>query len=202
VDELPDTVKLANGGRVRGTVVEEDPQKGVTLKLGDGTLRKIPAKDVKQVEYGADAAKQAAPSPAPAAPGPIAVTSSPPPAPVGYVMVNTGSSTHRANPGLFVTGMVLTIVGATSIPIGGIALGVGEGKHCSSGTPMCGVGAGFLGGGVLFLGVGIPMLVVGGAQVPNESPGPAPTPAASVHRWWLPSRVAALPNGAAATWEM
>lgn len=47
-----DTVFLRNGGRVRGTVVEEDPARGVSIQLPDGELRKLLPSDVARVEYG------------------------------------------------------------------------------------------------------------------------------------------------------
>jgi hypothetical protein len=34
-----DLIFLANGGRIRGTVIEADPQKGVLVSLEDGTTR-------------------------------------------------------------------------------------------------------------------------------------------------------------------
>lgn len=96
-----DTVFMADGGRVVGTVVEEAPQ-GVTVQLADGTVRRYPAREVLRIEYSdgsvtaprhADApAGTAAPAPAPAPsaqppaaaprlpPPPPAYTSPPPPA--------------------------------------------------------------------------------------------------------------------------
>lgn len=47
-----DTVFLRDGGRLRGTVVEEAPGAGVTVQLVDGELRKVPAAAVVRVEYG------------------------------------------------------------------------------------------------------------------------------------------------------
>ena len=66
-----DTVLLTNGGRVRGAVIEEDPQKGTSVKLLDGTIRRIAARDVKQVLYRGDVAAVAPGSP-PAASGSFA----------------------------------------------------------------------------------------------------------------------------------
>jgi hypothetical protein len=69
--DAEDTVFLVNGGRVRGTVMEEDPAKGVTVKLPDGSVRKIAPAEVKRVQYGAEAPKPAPlPAPARAAPAP------------------------------------------------------------------------------------------------------------------------------------
>jgi hypothetical protein len=61
-----DTVFLKNGGRVRGSVVEEDPQKGVRVKLQDGTLRTVTSGDVDHVQYGDAASPPVAASPPPA----------------------------------------------------------------------------------------------------------------------------------------
>ena len=38
----PDEVLLANGGRLRGTVMEDDPVKGVSIQLLDGSTRRVP----------------------------------------------------------------------------------------------------------------------------------------------------------------
>jgi hypothetical protein len=57
-----DTVFLADGGRLRGIVTEDDPRRGVTIKLVDGTIRKVKRTDVARVEY-ADAPAPAIASP-------------------------------------------------------------------------------------------------------------------------------------------
>jgi hypothetical protein len=59
---VDDTVFLKNGGRLRGLVVEESATAGVRLKMPDGSIRTIPAKDVEHVTLGAQAP---APPPAP-----------------------------------------------------------------------------------------------------------------------------------------
>jgi hypothetical protein len=85
-----DVILLNNGGRVRGVVVEEDPQTGVRIKLLDGTIRTIKRADIREVRYHGEPAAPptpvaappptpvAAPAPAPAAPTP---TPTPEPAP-------------------------------------------------------------------------------------------------------------------------
>ncbi len=65
-DDAPDTVMLTNGGRMRGTVMEEDPQKGTSVKLLDGTVKRLAPGDVKRVVYAGDS--QPAPPVAPPAP--------------------------------------------------------------------------------------------------------------------------------------
>jgi hypothetical protein len=76
--DVDDTVLLKNGGRVRGTVMSEDPGQGVSVKLADGSVRAIPTAEVERVEYGTQAAEAPPGTAPPAAPGPL-----PPPAPVG-----------------------------------------------------------------------------------------------------------------------
>lgn len=51
--DVDDTVLLKNGGRVRGTVLEESPQTGVSVRVADGTIRTIPAAEVDHVVYPA-----------------------------------------------------------------------------------------------------------------------------------------------------
>ena len=46
-----DTVMLLDGGRVRGTVIVEDPRTGVTIQIPGGETRTIPAKDIFRIEY-------------------------------------------------------------------------------------------------------------------------------------------------------
>jgi hypothetical protein len=50
-DESLDTVLLTNGGRVRGTIFDDDPRTGVGIKLPDNTTRRIKSADVKKVLY-------------------------------------------------------------------------------------------------------------------------------------------------------
>lgn len=46
-----DVVLLQNGGRVQGTVVEDDPATGVQVRMADGTLARIPRASVQSVQY-------------------------------------------------------------------------------------------------------------------------------------------------------
>jgi hypothetical protein len=81
-DEPLDTALLVNGRRFRGSVMEEDPKKGTSIKLPDGTVRRVAAAEVKQVIY-ASATEPPAPSgvaaPAvpPSAPAAVPVTAPP-----------------------------------------------------------------------------------------------------------------------------
>lgn len=47
-----DTVELVDGGRVRGTIMTQDPKKGVRVQLGDGTVVEVPAEKIAKVTYG------------------------------------------------------------------------------------------------------------------------------------------------------
>ncbi len=133
-----DIVHLANGGRVRGTVFDEDPVKGVTVKLLDGTTRTIPMAEVARVQYGPAAAAAApapapAPPPAPAAPvlapvpsyGPMAAPVYPPRG--GHGAGDVPEVRQRRSTGLMVTGIVLMGVGAVSMAAGGALFAAGGG---------------------------------------------------------------------------
>jgi serine/threonine-protein kinase len=50
-DAVPDTVMLTKGGRLVGAVMEEDPRKGITIRLLDGTVRHLAPGEFKQVLY-------------------------------------------------------------------------------------------------------------------------------------------------------
>jgi hypothetical protein len=62
-----DTVFLANGGRLRGTVVADTPAE-VVVQLPDGSFRRLARGEVTRVEYADEPAQVGAPAPAPAAP--------------------------------------------------------------------------------------------------------------------------------------
>jgi hypothetical protein len=74
-----DTVLLTNGGRMRGTIMEEDPQRGVSVRLPDGTVRKLEASEVKEVHYASGPAPTRPQGPAATAPVPPPVVTPPPP---------------------------------------------------------------------------------------------------------------------------
>jgi hypothetical protein len=73
---------LTNGGRVRGTVMEEDPQRGTSVRLADGTVKQLAPSEVKQVIYGGHVQTEAAPQ-------------APPPTPT---LTPTGPATWTATP--------------------------------------------------------------------------------------------------------
>jgi hypothetical protein len=60
---LADEVLLVDGGRVRGSVIEESPKDGVKILLENGTTYVVPAAQVKEVHYGT--AKSTNPTPTP-----------------------------------------------------------------------------------------------------------------------------------------
>ena len=59
-DDTNDLVVLSNGGRVRGTVVEQSPATGVRIKLYDGSVRSFASAEIARVQY-ADGASPAQP---------------------------------------------------------------------------------------------------------------------------------------------
>ncbi len=67
-----DLVLLNNGGQIRGLVMSEDPKEGVSVRLANGTVRKIPASDIKSVQYAGESVAPK-PSPSPSAPVPVLV---------------------------------------------------------------------------------------------------------------------------------
>jgi hypothetical protein len=77
-----DTVFFLGGGRVRGTVLEESPTSGVTIRLLDGTLRKYSRDEIVRIEYadGSVSRRRQAPPPAPRPPVAPAPQAAPPPA--------------------------------------------------------------------------------------------------------------------------
>jgi hypothetical protein len=67
-----DVVFFVGGGRVRGTVIEENPRAGVRVKQLDGTYQTYPREDVARIEYADGTISQVAPAPAPQAAAPAA----------------------------------------------------------------------------------------------------------------------------------
>jgi len=67
-----DTVLLANGGVVRGTIIENVPEQDLVLQMPDGTIRKVPRAEVAVVYYAGmqppEAPPEAPPPPPPEAP--------------------------------------------------------------------------------------------------------------------------------------
>jgi hypothetical protein len=66
-------VFLNGGGRIQGTVLDEDPKVGVTVRLPDGTVKKVPRANIASIDYGRGGGSQAsAPTPQVAASAPAA----------------------------------------------------------------------------------------------------------------------------------
>jgi hypothetical protein len=193
-----DTVFLVGGGRVRGTIMAEEPGKGVTIRLADGTTRVIKAAEVQRVQYEEKEAPAAAPAPAPLpapapAPGPVAAPYGPPPA---YMvppppMASTSSGTHRRK-GLLATGIVFLSAGVIAMPCGGAALAASHHANYNYGyysddKDLRAAGDGLLIGGGIAIATGLPLFIVGLVKVKNrpesesrsDEQRPAPRPAVS-----------------------
>ncbi|WP_248352531.1 hypothetical protein [Anaeromyxobacter oryzae] len=79
-----DTVVFLNGGRVRGTVLEETPRHDVTIRLLDGTVRRYAREEIARIEYADGSVSRrrtAPPRPTTAAPPPYQPPRPPPYAP-------------------------------------------------------------------------------------------------------------------------
>ncbi len=82
-----DVVYFLAGGRVRGTVIEENPKTGVKVRLLDGSIQTYSRDDLVRIEYAdGSVSRRVTPAPAPApmaAPPPAAqpTAATPPPAP-------------------------------------------------------------------------------------------------------------------------
>lgn len=183
--DADDTVLLGNGGRIRGTVMEQDPKSGVSIKLVDGTVRKLKASEVKAVEFGkatprpveapAVDASPAPPAPPTAPPPPASVLApaSSPSSPTVQPLYDFRGGTHaprsrRNSTGLFVTGLVLMPLGVLTIGGGAAFVVSTEGlKHDTDVGPGMAI---FLAGGSLLL-AGALFTVVGGARSRVARPG-------------------------------
>jgi hypothetical protein len=129
--DVDDTVFLKGGGRIRGTIVEEEPTKGVRIKLPDGRTRTLKPAEVDHVQYAADApAPAAAPAPAPEpAPALAPTASAPPPAPTYYAASPPAwggapapeSGRRMRSKGLFIAGVTVGGVGVLGVA-GGLGL--------------------------------------------------------------------------------
>jgi hypothetical protein len=208
--DADDTVLLTNGGRVRGTVLEEDPTTGVRLRMPDGKVRTFKKAQVKSVKYGGEAADA---QPAPAAPPTSAPVVSAPPEPArapdlasyGGQPAGFGPSQDQPVPkhrrvGLLVTGIVAMGAGVILLPIGGAVFAINANKECqgSSGgfgsTPLttysykCGsdgeaAGGATMGVGGGLLAVGTVFFILGVVKVKDK-------PAAGATAWSVHPTVA------------
>lgn len=168
-----DVVLLKNGGRARGSVMEDSPDTGVRIKLLDGTIRVIPPAEVQSVSYATTASPQPSssappsssvlppPSPASAAvpppPAPTATAENPPPPNAATAAPAIEESKARLHSGFyfrFGVGPGFIASGASKAPgqpdvgISGIGVGV---ELAFGGTVAPGI---VIGGGIY--GTGIP----------------------------------------------
>jgi hypothetical protein len=170
-DNVTDTVLLTNGGRVRGTVMEDDPQKGTSVKLADGTFVRVKPAEVKQVLYGGRV-DTALPPPAavpmvtapaltvPAlAPG-LLTPLDPHPHPENAVPTAGGGKAMRG------AGIGLTVVGGVLVVLGGFTAGALAGADCVSGCMYTyALPAALLAGGASLLVPGLVLWSVGQSRV-------------------------------------
>jgi hypothetical protein len=81
-----DNVYFLGGGRVRGTVIEENPKTGVKVRLLDGTMQVYPRDDLVRIEYAdwSVSRRVTPPPPAAAAAAPPQPAAAPTPAPPAH----------------------------------------------------------------------------------------------------------------------
>jgi hypothetical protein len=104
-------IRLKNGGFINGDIMEVMPQQYATIKLADGTIRKIEWSDIERVDTSATTA----PEPAPAAAQAPVVTTPVPVAPVApATTIKYEMRSVHGVPGLFVPGLI--IFGLSWIP--------------------------------------------------------------------------------------
>jgi hypothetical protein len=172
-DVAEDVVFLVNGGRVRGTVMEEDGET-VSIRRADGVVRRIPRAEVSSVRYGdegrpADAAGDDSTAGAGAARhrqgggnGEMVAAVEPhgarhaPPAGPGYVEF------ERRSRGAMIAGIVLLSVGAAG-GIGGLVAYVsGDSDDTFAiALPIWIVGGTSLITGIVLTAVGAPKVPIG-----------------------------------------
>jgi hypothetical protein len=165
-----DTVFLGNGGRLRGAVMWQDPKNGVSIKLLDGSVRVVPAGDVRQVAFGDSAGGYPGPPPT------TAVVVAPPPA--------VAAAPLLPPPAVNTAGKSLTLAGVVTLTIGGGVAGV-AGALISGGD---------LGSGVITLAAGGTVFVVGGVIAivgVSIHAASAPPRALSLAPWVGPGQVGA-----------
>jgi hypothetical protein len=160
--DTDDVVYLRNGGRLRGIVVEDHPLKGSTIKLANGSVRRLKVSEIREIRYyDALAAKKAACPPA--LPPPVA------PRKVDQrVLV---PKKERTSLGAMIAGIVFIGLGAHGLAVGGVAFGVGDGYSRKLKT----IGQGTLIAGGITTLLGIIMTAAGAStttvMVPKSSAG-------------------------------
>jgi hypothetical protein len=197
-DESTDTVLLTNGGRVRGLVMEEDPQKGTSIKLLDGTVRRLNSNEVKQVLYGGRSAVESPPpvtSPAVSSShggASLAVVTAPQAAPPGVLPALDDRTPVRARgPADGGTGKGLITAGLVTLSVGGLIAAVGgaiAGTESNTGGALGpAIGTVAVGGGVFAVGAIIALVGVG-VRAGSSSTAMASPPKFAVAPWIGPKR--------------
>jgi hypothetical protein len=91
------------------------------------------------------------------------------------VHVYPPTRTEWNSPGMAATGTLLTVIGGSSLVLGGLGLTVVPMDGGSKPTANL-LSLGLLGGGAVFCGIGIPLIVVGAREVPVEDAPFVPQP--------------------------
>lgn len=164
--DLDDIVFTKGGGRIRGTVLEEDRTKGVTLRLPDGKNRTVKAEELDHVQYGTDPKPAAsAETAAPQLPVPLAPRAAPdyaPPAPPKEM--------QRRSTGMWATGVACTLLGALGIAGSGATLaGAAVTSSSYKREDAFTIGGGAMVGSVVLFVAGIPLWLVGASKVEKEN---------------------------------
>ena len=73
-----DTLVTKDGSRLTGTIVEESPTEGVTMRLDDGTLRRFDPDAIARIEGGTTGTQQESAPAGPSALAPQAGAAAPP----------------------------------------------------------------------------------------------------------------------------
>jgi hypothetical protein len=190
--EATDTVLLTNGGRMRGAVMVENPQKGTSIKLLDGSVKHLAPGEVRQVLYG----ETSPPAPPPSAPPAPAIHAAP--AVVAVAVPTPGIlpalDDHReartprdsgAGRGLIVGGVVTLCLGAVSAAVGGAMATVADSSNGDLHGPA--VATLSIGGGLVVIG-GVLALVGVGVRAGSSSTAMASPPKLAIAPWIGPKR--------------
>jgi translation initiation factor IF-1 len=113
-----DNVYFLGGGRVRGTVIEENPKTGVKVRLLDGSIQVYSRDDLVRIEYADGSVSRRVPQPAPVAAPPVVPApvpqpaAAPPPAPAPKLK----EETPQAFPLYVSAGLGITFLGGDLAP--------------------------------------------------------------------------------------
>jgi hypothetical protein len=160
-DDGADIVVLVNGSRLAGTVIDQDPQKGTSLRLANGTIKRFAPKDVKRVIYGGGLKPESPPAPVETPPPAVA-----PPPTEAPAIVAPGPPEARADEGAD------TVVLANGMRQRGVVLEQDPQKGTSIRLPNGTIKR--------FARNDVQRVIYGGGLKPAASPAPAETPAPAV----------------------